>query len=129
MWSEMSRDSLVAANSLETVSTRSSISRYYYAAYQAVTAVLHYRADLAPPEEREAWNHMQTPLMVRDHFGISIRSTKTLNNLVSSLTYLYKLRIFADYISVNVEGMLDKARKEAGFLVRTCEGILHEGRR
>lgn len=54
LWQEMARVSKEAAQLAETGGClRPAASRYYYAAYQAVTALLLYQG-LKPPEGREA---------------------------------------------------------------------------
>ena len=64
-WHQMAVDSQRAAEELETVRPRSCVSRIYYSAYQAVTAVLLYRGCL-PPADREAWTHEETPRLITE---------------------------------------------------------------
>lgn len=64
-WLEMARESQEAAQQAEANGHfRSAASRYYYAAYQAVTALLLYRR-VPTPEDRQAWSHDQTPDLIR----------------------------------------------------------------
>ena len=77
LWQDMARESEQAARLAEDGGCpRSAASRYYYAAYQAVTALLLYRG-LTPPEGREAWSHEDTPLSCRDQ----LRALDTLAGL------------------------------------------------
>lgn len=63
-WREMAQESEKAARLAEADGClRSAASRYYYAAYQAATALLLYRG-LTPPAEREAWSHENTPQLM-----------------------------------------------------------------
>ena len=65
-WWRMAQGSLTAAQVLEQQGEyRSGASRAYYAAYQAVTALLLY-AKQTPPEGREAWSHEVTPDLVKN---------------------------------------------------------------
>jgi len=66
LWQGMAREAVEAAWLAEAGGClRSSASRYYYAAYQAVTALLVYRG-LTPPADREAWSHEDTPDLLQD---------------------------------------------------------------
>ena len=65
-WREMAREVEKGAwAAAKEGCLRTSVSRYYYAAYQAATALLLYRK-LTPPQNREAWNHDTTPLLIRE---------------------------------------------------------------
>lgn len=125
----MARESLRAAYLLEVGNCwRPSASRYYYAAYQAVTAVLLYLGR-TPPEDREAWSHEVTPQMIQEHFTQVVRSRRKRNDLVSQLDYLYKLRVYADYISNQQVGeeKIKIVSKYARHIVRVAESVLQEG--
>ena len=128
LWRDMARESIRAARMMEKEYPRSSISRYYYASFQIVTAVLLTRGDLTPPDGREAWNHENTPMMVHAHFGSYVKSRKQRNEMVSQLAHLYKMRVLADYVSQPLSGTASKlASKYSTFLARISESILREG--
>ncbi|HZP83600.1 MAG TPA: HEPN domain-containing protein [Chthonomonadaceae bacterium] len=128
-WREMARESAKAAQQVEAEGClRSSASRYYYAAYQAVTAVLLYRK-LTPPDTEEAWSHAVTPQLLEEHFEPLIRSKDRRQNLAYRLSELYKLRILADYRGSKRidEKQMNAARRDAGYIVKVAERILPEG--
>lgn len=65
-WLEAAEEAFAAAQILENVGhLRSAASRYYYAAYMAATATLHYR-DLSVPPDRKGWSHDTTPDLLRE---------------------------------------------------------------
>ena len=129
LWREMSRGSMrsaeMIARSTEEKFIRSAISRYYYASYQAVTAMLLQSGTNTTPEGREAWSHKETPKLVRKYLRTLIGNRRNLNTVVSNLSYLYKQRIFADYDgrSLSVETLVEVA-KEAAFIIKIAEGSL-----
>ena len=127
LWRAMARESLRAAYKIESDAPRSSISRYYYAAYQATSAVLIYRG-LVPPPDREAWSHETTPQMLNDHYKPLLDNPRKRSSLVSYLTYLYKLRVYADYISgeTTIGEKIETARKHSKELVRVAESLLQQ---
>ena len=128
LWREMARESMRAAKMIEHDCPRSSISRLYYASFQIVTAVLLSREDLTPPDEREAWNHETTPMMIKAHFSTFTRSRRQRNDMVSQLALLYKLRILADYVRAPMsENARAMANKYSTYLTRISEGILQNG--
>ena len=97
LWQDMARESEQSARLAEDGGCpRSAASRYYYAAYQAATALLLYRG-LTPPTGREAWGHEETPLLVQSQLQALIRSRDSRNDLSGRLSRLYKLRLIADY--------------------------------
>lgn len=125
-WLEMAHESQTAARLAEREKCwRSCADRYYYAAYQAITAVLLYRK-LTPPAAREAWNHEETPRMLKEHFQPLISSRDKRNDLADRLGKLYKLRIIADYIgSQNLKDRdIQTARRDVGYLIKVAEEIL-----
>lgn len=96
----MARESEEAARLAEAGGClRSSASRYYYAAYQAVTALLLYRG-LTPSADREAWSHEDTPGLLQDQLQALIGSRDKRDDLADRLTGLYRLRLIADYRTV-----------------------------
>ena len=105
---------------------RSSVSRYYYSAYQAVSAVLIYRGPTPPPEE-EAWGHASTPDMIVEHFAPYIRSKDVRQRYANQLRELYSWRIKADYRGkANLQDATDKVRMFASRLMQLAETILPE---
>jgi len=128
LWQEMAAESERAArNAAQDHCLRSSVSRYYYAAYQATTALLLYRK-LTPPVNREAWSHDMTPIILREQLETLIASRDQRRNLASRLERLYKTRISADYMgSEMIDALkLNFARKDAGYILKTIFDILPE---
>lgn len=131
LWRDMSRESLQAAKLLENSCIRSAISRYYYASYQASSALLLYRK-CVPPESREAWSHESTPQLLKEQLKPLIRDNIHRNTLVSELTFLYKLRIHSDYVSdsrileytILVKDKIKEVSKNSRILIGTIEGLL-----
>lgn len=121
----MAQESLEAGGKIMDTSPRSSASRFYYASYQAMTALLRYKGDLTPSQDREAWNHEDTPNMVVAHLAHLIPQRGRREDLKNRLRLLYKIRISADYISADdVQTHLGKVRKDAEFLVKVAKGIV-----
>jgi uncharacterized protein (UPF0332 family) len=125
LWLRMAMESQRAALASEAEGCcRSSVSRYYYAAFQAISAVLLY-AGCVPPEGEEAWSHAQTPDMLRVHFEPYVRKRDVRKSLASDLSELYKLRIYADYRGrVVIDGRLAEARRCSNRLVKVASEIL-----
>jgi len=124
-WWEMAQESLsVARAAEESGGYRSSASRYYYAAYQAATALLLYRG-LTPPQGREAWTHEDTPFLLAFETGTLIRSRDRRNDLAARLRNLYRLRLVADYSARQIVSRtrVERARRNADFL-RIVDNIL-----
>ena len=72
-WLAAAEDSLSGARLCDPDALRSAASRYYYAAYHAATAILHY-LEVTPPahapgdaEAREAWSHVLTLVLLERH--------------------------------------------------------------
>jgi uncharacterized protein (UPF0332 family) len=126
-WFAMAQESAQAAQIAEDAGLyRSTVSRYYYAAYQAVTAVLLYLGT-QPPVEREAWSHEATPEMLRDHLPRVVPSRDTRKDLARRLAELYRGRVMADYTgdaTSLVSTKVDTYRKSAKYILDTMEGIL-----
>lgn len=126
-WHQMALASQKAAQTLETTDPRSCVSRYYYAAYQAATAVLLYQ-EAIPPAGREAWSHDTTPGLLVEKWGTLLKLNER-QDLARRLKELYKLRISADYagnVVVDREAVKD-ARRDCNFLIRTMSSILQRG--
>ncbi len=119
-WWNMAQDSLVAAQSLERLGLlRSCASRTYYAAYQAVTALLLY-ARQVPPAGREAWSHEATPALLRSVSDkVLVRPIQ--RDLEERLKSLYDLRLIADY-----QGVEDVEIKQLRAAVRSATFIIKE---
>lgn len=122
----MARDSQTAAIVLERDElSRSSASRFYYAAFQICTAVLLYRG-LTPPEGEEGWSHAATPNMLKQQLEPVIKLQDNRQKIASFLGELYKVRLEADYIGdVRVDAAkLKVSARKARYLVKTMEEIL-----
>jgi uncharacterized protein (UPF0332 family) len=125
-WWDLSQESAEGARAAEAAECwRSSASRYYYAAYQSVTALLLH-VGLAPPGGREAWSHDDTPELVREHLRGVIRSRDQRNDVADRLRRLYKTRLGADYVSADpiTSKTLETVRKDAGYIIKVAQSIL-----
>lgn len=123
-WWKMARGSLIAAQSLEQTDVRSSASRNYYAAYQAVTALLLYQK-LIPPADREAWSHEATPDLVREIPSRILRN-EACKDIALRLRAAYELRLVADYIgNADVEiAKLEVSLKGTRFIHKLVGDVL-----
>ena len=66
LWIAMAREASETAQLADAAGRlRSAASRYYYAAYQTVTALLLYQG-LIPPSGVEAWSHFITPTLLNE---------------------------------------------------------------
>ena len=123
LWQQMARESEEAARLAEAGGClRPAASRYYYAAYQAVTALLLYRG-LIPPRDREAWSHEDTPDLLQDQLQTVIGSRDRRGDLADRLSGLYLLRLVADYraaLSVTVV-QVTIAGRNARFILRVMD--------
>lgn len=128
----MAYESQAAAFADETAGRlRPAASRFYYAAYQAVIALLHL-AGRQPPtgndEEsgREAWSHKTTPDMILTDLNRYIRKQEGRDDLFRKLRFLYKARIIADYIaSQNIEkDVFRELAKDARSVVTVAKIII-----
>ena len=130
-WIKMAQESLEAANQMESIAPRSAVSRYYYAAFQAMTALLH-RRGTHPPEGREAWNHTgdgSTPELVEIELNTLIRNRDKRKDMSRRLKTLYLVRVSADYYSQDdVETKLARVGKDAEFLGKVATDTLLKGR-
>jgi len=125
LWWNMAQGSLKAAQELEVFGEqRSSVSRAYYAAYQAATALLLY-AKQVPPAGREAWSHEATPEAL-NNLPPKIVPAATQGDLESRLRRLYEMRLVADYRSeenITSSGSRIVVRS-AAFFLRTISSIV-----
>lgn len=102
----MAYESQAAAFADETAGRlRPATSRFYYAVYQAITALLHF-AGKQPPTGgdvegggREAWSHSTTPEMILTDLNRYFRRQSVRETLASKMRFLYKMRVIADYIA------------------------------
>lgn len=127
-WLLMARGSLAAAQVLAVQGeARSSASRAYYAAYQAVTAMLLYHG-MTPPVDREAWSHEATPDLFWRLSPTTIKQD-TRKDIALRLTVCYELRLIADYISIVEvrEAALKAALKDASFMIGVAGDVLPRG--
>lgn len=130
LWRALARESSETAQMAEAAGhLRSAASRYYYAAYQAVTAMLRYRG-IAVPENRQAWSHDQTPGLIMEQLEPLLKARSKRNDLARRLERLYKTRIIADYMAdtpLRVEG-LESVRRDSNYILKVAEKILPERR-
>ncbi len=130
LWFAMADESLQAATLLEAQEfTRSSVSRYYYAAYQAITAVLLYRGVTLPVVDgtlREAWSHDDTPGIFVNQIERFVKNREFRRDVERRLQNLYEKRVVADYITRRAitQSDLQQSRKDAKYVVRVVEGML-----
>ena len=131
-WWYRAVDSLDAANLLQAQGhSYSAMSRGYYAAYQAATAILLYQKIVPPSlEDREAWSHQATPTLLKTT-QTSFWNQNTRNDLSASLSSLYLLRIKADYkVKNDIDGAtFVRALKDAALVVRRIGAVLASGNR
>ncbi len=123
-WYQMAQGSLAAAVLLKTQGeARSSASRAYYAAYQAVTAVLLYQG-MMPPEGREAWSHEATPELFWKLSG-TVLTQDARRDASSRLEASYALRVHADYVSIAelTELALRGSIKDASFILKLAKRV------
>lgn len=129
-WWRRALDSLDAANLLQAHGhSYSVVSRSYYAAYQAASAVLLYLKTTLP-ENREAWSHEETPELLRQRLRTLLERGQC-NDLSDRLGILYKLRIDADYkmTAALTDTAVTEAIKSAAYFVRTMKTILPPAQR
>jgi hypothetical protein len=126
-WLVMAQESEVAAGLLAGNGIfRPAASRYYYAAFQAATAMLHYQGKLAPPIIEgirwEHWGHDKTPKMISDNLKEIIPSQVKRRDLRGKLELLYRMRLFADYATQEVitKKQLYLLKRNARFIVKVA---------
>jgi uncharacterized protein (UPF0332 family) len=111
--------------------SRSAVSRFYYAAYQAMTALLLYERQEPPVVggvQRESWSHEVTPQMVLENLGRVVPNRKDRYDFRRRLRELYNARVYADYsgsIPPRREWVVT-ALKDANFLIKVARNILPE---
>ncbi len=127
-WLVMAREASETAQLAEVAGhLRSAASRYYYAAYQAATALLLYRG-LIPPAGVEAWSHFLTPTLLGEETQTLIKSRGRRTDLATRLRDLYELRITADYRAEGeiAQNQIAAARRDAGFILKVVNDIFPE---
>lgn len=128
LWQDMAHESEQAARLAEDGGCpRSAASRYYYAAYQAATALLLYQG-LIPPEGREGWTHLDTPTLLRDQVR-TIRSRDSRCDVAARRVDLYRLRLRADYQGdepVQAD-QLPEAGRDARYVLKVANDVLPKG--
>jgi uncharacterized protein (UPF0332 family) len=129
-WQRMAVESQMAAHLLAGAGhLRPSASRYYYAAYQAATALLLY-GKVIPPEQREAWSHEATPQLLKSQLSRVVRSRDVRNSMGERLSALYHPRVTCVYQAGQKidRDDLERARKDAGYVMKVAGDALKEGR-
>jgi len=92
LWIAMAREASETAQMAEAAGhLRSAASRYYYAAYQAATALLLYQG-LIPPIGVEAWSHTLTSVLLNEGTANLIATRSRRSDLAARLGELYRLR-------------------------------------
>jgi uncharacterized protein (UPF0332 family) len=131
-WIEKSKKAQLAALELVSVAIDSAASRFYYAAYQAVTALMHSRGH-HPPQidgvQREGWTHEDTPFMVENMLKPVLTQGQR-RQVAGDLRKLYRFRIYADYAGERgiTGAQLEKIRMMSGRIVKVAQEILIDGR-
>lgn len=128
LWIAMARESSETAQLAEAAGhLRSATSRYYYAAYQAVTALLLYQG-LIPPNGVEAWSHFLTPTLLSEGAQTLIKSRGRRTDLAMRMRGLYELRLTADYRAEGgiTQSRIAAARRDAGFILKVVNDIFPE---
>ncbi len=128
LWLLMARESAEAAEQAAAADLyRSAASRYYYASYQAITAVLLYLR-MVPPLGREAWSHEDTPDLIIEHFSPVMNNKRRRRAMAQQLRELYKIRVNADYMSAaDVAKHKESVRRDAEFILRWVGLTLYAG--
>lgn len=133
-WFAAAKDSLSGARVCEREAFRSAASRYYYAAYHAATAILHY-LEVTPPahapgdaEAREAWSHAVTPVLLERHLEKYEVNAAARRRLRQKMELLYRARIDADYHPAVPITRIPEFRKASESLVKYAEELITEGR-
>ncbi len=126
LWYEMAQEAFTSGQLLlEQNKVRSSISRFYYATYQMVTAFL-LSQNLPTPVDREAWSHTSTPELLQEQLKRIPSQRSVASRLRSILGLLYKMRVDADYHGNREIKPADAlvAKKLSGRLCKVIETLL-----
>lgn len=132
-WKEMAEHSLKSTDHLladtDEAFVRSTISRAYYAAYQAATAMLNAAGNTPPTVkgvQREGWDHTQTPDMLRTSLWNLPITPERRRRMRTELGELYKMRCASDYESAQTLTVphSKKARQYAGRMIKAAQGVI-----
>lgn len=94
-WQEIGVDNFSAARNLLNIGQyRSSISRFYYAAFRILTSELA-RSGMVFKAGRETPSHAELPGLVRQH--LTQFSEERRDNIARLASLVYRLRLEADY--------------------------------
>ena len=129
-WLAMAKESLRGAQAaMQVQAWRSSVSRSYYAAYQAATAMLLHAGERPPIVEqrrRGSWSHVATPEMVKENLKGLMRDRRSRLRAADTLKSLYRLRVQSDYVSGGAVAASEAgtALREARIFVTTAAKII-----
>lgn len=120
----MSDESLGAALQIMSDKPRSAANRFYFASYQAISALLLY-SDEKPPVGREAWSHADTPDMIVNNLKGLIPGRGDREDMKNRLGLLYKSRVSADYVTGDdLRTGINQVRKDATYVITVARDIL-----
>ena len=123
VWIEMAKESLESGKVLQRHGLRrSAASRFYFAAYQATTALLIHDGQ-TPPSDREGWAHEDTPRMLGDHLKRYAKpGSVTWLEVSNRLRQLRDTRVDADYYSSKPvsEASMVEIERWSGHLVKNA---------
>jgi uncharacterized protein (UPF0332 family) len=125
LWLELARESFETGWTCGQANRfRSAVARFYFAAYQAATAILLYRKQI-PPVGREAWSHEITPDMLMQHLGEQVSRQEDRRRLSNHLRDLRDARIISDYVATQSVTAADglQARESAEEILRIAASI------
>ena len=130
---QVAQDSQVAANMLYQKHPRSCASRYYYAAFQASTAILQHIGETPPTVEgvqREGWSHDDTPGMLLNNLKKLLTDRDQRKKLYTDLSWLYKMRVQADYeAEADFENInTSDIRKRSNYVVKVAIETVSRGK-
>ena len=117
-WQEIAVENFQSARELMAVKRyRSSVSRFYYAAFSIVTEKLSEQGIAFG--EQETPNHKALPKLIKLHLPLESRAK---SDCVSITRRLYAARIAADYrLQTTNEAVAREARRDAALLFRYLE--------
>lgn len=113
-WHEIGQQNYVAGRDLLNLQQyRSSVSRFYYAAFSLLTHELR-EAGVTFGSDQETPNHKGLPKLVKQHLPVAYRQ-----ECVAILRRLYAARIDADYHRRTTnEAVAEDARRDTASLLR-----------
>lgn len=92
-WMDLAQDALAAGRAIQRQHARSSVSRYYYAVYSAMSFALARTPGIRFATGREGPSHEALPRLA-DHLRMDKRARKRLKHVLRTLYYA---RLDADY--------------------------------